>query len=198
MTTVFGDEDVLLLRRIAGAPRGEKAAAQASESLAKLYDRYGQLVYSLALRILDDAAAAEEVAQDVFLQVWRSAEVYDEGQGKVVTWLTSFARHRAIDMLRRRKVRPEGHQSALEDFWDLSSPEQAPEPAVEAALDVRNLRQALGTLPEDQRRVLAMAYFQGLTQQEIADQMKEPLGTVKTRVRLGLKKLRGLLGYPDE
>lgn len=189
MAASFGDEDILLVRHIARA---------SSESLAKLYDRYGRLVYSLALRMLDDPAAAEEVTQDVFLQVWRNAGMYDESQGKVVTWLTSFARHRAIDLLRRRNVRPEGHQSALEDFLDLSSAEQATEPAVEVAIDVQNLRKALRSLPEDQQRVLAMAYFQGFTQQEIAVQMNEPLGTVKTRVRLGLKKLRGLLGYAEE
>lgn len=189
MAVSIGDDDIVLIRHIAG---------ESGEALAQLYDRYGRLVYSLALRMLDDSAAAEEVTQDVFLQVWRGADGYDESQGKVVTWLTSFARHRAIDLLRRRNVRPEGHQSALEDFLDLSSPDQPTEPAVEAAMDVHNLRQALQTLPDDQRRVLAMAYFQGFTQQEIAVQMNEPLGTVKTRVRLGLKKLRGLLGYADE
>jgi len=178
-------DDQTLLRQIALAK---------PEALSEMYDRYGRLVFSLAVRILGDEAQAEEVTQDVFIQLWNKASVYRPEQGKVITWLTSFARYRSIDMLRRRSVRPEGHRTDLEDGI---SPSLKNEPDYEENVDLKaeklRLRQAITHLPEEQQKVLALAYYYGLSHQEISDAIHEPLGTVKTRLRLAMQKLRQLL-----
>lgn len=178
-------DDYGLLRMIATA---EAAALNA------LYERYGRLVYSLALYILNDPAAAEEVTQDVFVQVWNKADTYQPEQGKVVTWLTSVARYRAIDVLRRTNVRPEGHLAELDDGAGF---ELRDDMHVEALVEQNQERSqviaALGQLPPEQRRALAYAYFLGYSHQQIADLLGEPLGTVKTRIRLAMQKLRQLL-----
>ncbi len=169
------------------------ASAQ-TEALAEIYDRYGRLVFSLALRVLDDESLAEEVTQDVFTQLWNKADQYRSAQGKVITWLTSMARNRSIDILRRRSVRPEGHQIGWADGTspDLADPVEVEE-QVELGQDRHRLLVAIHELPEEQRRVLALAYFQGYSHQEIADALQEPLGTVKTRLRLAMQKLRQAL-----
>ena len=165
-----------------------------SNALGELYDRYGRLVYSLAFQVLGDSATAEEVSQEVFLQIWNKAGTYQAQQGKVITWLTSVARHKAIDSLRRKGARPEGHQVEFEsdDESDLVDPIGVEEQVV---LSQRSLavRRAISHLPPDQKKALAMAYFKGMTQQEVADAIGEPLGTVKTRIRLGMLKLRQFL-----
>lgn len=178
-------DDQALLRQI--------VAAQTA-ALSELYDRYGRLVFSLAVRIVGEAGLAEEITQDVFVQLWKKADTYHAEQGKVITWLTSFARHRAIDVLRRQSVRPEGHRV---EWAEGVSPDLEDPVELESAIDLEQqkyrLRQALAELPEEQRRVLALAYFSGMSHQEIADAIHEPLGTVKTRVRLGMQKLRQIL-----
>ncbi|HZW03860.1 MAG TPA: sigma-70 family RNA polymerase sigma factor [Anaerolineaceae bacterium] len=177
--------DETLLQRIADAQ---------VDALSDLYDRYGRLVFSLALYMTGDAGMAEEITQDVFLQVWQKAGSYRSELGRATTWLTSIARHRTIDLLRRQRVRPEGSWVGLDELH----PDQTIDPAaVEPEVLLRGLRgrvrRALNDLPADQRTALALAYFQGLTQREIADMLGEPLGTVKTRIRMGMRKLRQLL-----
>jgi RNA polymerase sigma-70 factor (ECF subfamily) len=156
------------------------------------YDRYVNLVYSIAFSILGDPPLAEEVTQDVFLKIWRNLESYDPAKAKVNTWMSRIARNRAIDILRRQKALQQrvlwGDVSEMPLGESVST-----EDVVHRQLTKERVRQALAQLPTEQREALALAYFQGLTQQEIADTLDEPLGTVKTRVRLGMQKLRGLL-----
>jgi RNA polymerase sigma-70 factor (ECF subfamily) len=168
-----------------------------SAALSELYDRYGRMVFSLAFRITGSSETAEEVTQDVFVQVWRFAEHYDPQQGKLTTWLNSVTRNRAIDILRQQNVRPEGHADSMDDdLFSFNDPagEAAVEPSVELRMQQEQVRQALEQLPEEQRQALALAYFMGMTQQEIAEELNQPLGTVKTRIRLGMIKLKDLLG----
>jgi len=164
-----------------------------SSALGELYDRYGRLVYSLAYQVVGDSATAEEITQEVFLQVWNKAGTYQVLQGKVVTWLTSVARHKAIDSLRRKGARPEGHQIGFEtEELDLVDPVGV-EDQVEHSQQNLAIRRAIAHLPPDQQRALSLAYFKGMTHQEVADLIGEPLGTVKTRIRLAMLKLRQLL-----
>lgn len=165
-----------------------------SSALGELYDRYGRLVYSLSYQVVGDPATAEEITQEVFLQVWNKAGTYQAGQGKVVTWLTSVARHKAIDSLRRKGARPEGHQVGFEteDELDLVDPVGVEE-QVENSQRSLAIRRAIAHLPAEQQKALALAYFKGMTHQEVANLIGEPLGTVKTRIRLAMLKLRQLL-----
>ena len=172
----------------------QQIVAAQTAALSELYDRYGRLVFSLAMRIVGEAGMAEEITQDVFVQLWNKASTYRADQGKVITWLTSFARHRAIDVLRRQNVRPEGHRV---EWAEGNSPDLEDPAELESTIDLEQqkyrLRQALAELPEEQRRALDLAYFSRMSHQEIADAIHEPLGTVKTRVRLGMQKLRQIL-----
>jgi RNA polymerase sigma-70 factor (ECF subfamily) len=170
-------------------------ARSESKALATLYDRYGRLVFSLALRMVGNAASAEEITQDVFVQVWNNAASYQPELSKLTTWLTSITRYRSIDLLRRRNVRPDGHilEDPVEDLVISGGREELPEVQLEAKTADQQVRLALAELPEEQRAVLLMAYFQGLSQPEMAAALNQPLGTVKTRVRLGLQKLRRIL-----
>ena len=173
----------------------DQIARRQEHALGELYDRYGRLVFSLALNIVGDQATAEEITQDVFYRVWTKAETYRVEQAKVSTWLTSITRHRAIDVLRYRNVRPDASSLA----WADAPPNLAPanesrlEEVAELNFERRRIRQAVAELPAEQRLVLALAYFHGLTQREIAAQLDQPLGTVKTRIRLGMQKLRQAL-----
>jgi RNA polymerase sigma-70 factor (ECF subfamily) len=178
-------DDAALLQLVQG---GDENA------LGQIYDRYGRLVYSLAFNVLGDAALAEETTQEVFLRVWRKADTFDPRQGKVVAWLAGIARHRAIDIIRAQSKRPEGNLSvwAVEDILGLKDPEDVEE-AAEAAQRQERVRRALAGLPESQRQALAYAYFQGYSHSQIAAALNEPLGTVKTRIRLAMHKLRELL-----
>lgn len=165
-----------LLERLA---RGDRAA------LAELFDSHGGLVNALALRILRDASEAEDVVQEVFLQVWRQAERYDASRGSPEAWLSTIARSRALDRLRRRAARREESETAAPVAFQL--------PDSDASLSVRK---ALELLPAEQRRAVELAYFGGLTQTEIADTLGQPLGTVKTRIRTALLRLREALASP--
>jgi RNA polymerase sigma-70 factor, ECF subfamily len=164
--------------------------ARDADALAALYDRYGARLLGLAQRILGRGGEAEEVLQEVFLFAWKSAATFDPGRGTVRTWLLIATRSRSIDRLRSRRssTRPE-----VRSLEEVTVNPVAPDD-VEAASADRQwesiCRAAVGDLPEDQRRVLELAYFEGLTHQEIAARTASPLGTVKTRVRLGLMKLR--------
>lgn len=163
-------------------------------ALGELYDRYGRLVFSLAANSVGDYRTAEEITQDVFVRVWERAGSYQVERAKVSTWLTSIARHRAIDQLRRRGARPEQYTVPwVETEPDSLAANGNPQEAAQLAMEREQVRSALAQLPEEQRQVLALAYFQGYTQQQIADTLDQPLGTVKTRVRLAMQKLRQLL-----
>ena len=161
-----------------------------ADALAELYDRHAARLLGLARRVLGDGGEAEEVLQEVFLFVWRSAASFDPARGSALTWLLIVTRSRAIDRLRMRRGGSRPEVRSLEDLAE--SPASTED--VEANSAGRQwdalCRSAVGQLPEDQRRALELAYFEGLTHQEIADRTSTPLGTVKTRVRLGLMKLR--------
>jgi RNA polymerase sigma-70 factor (ECF subfamily) len=165
-----------------------------AEALSELYDRYSRLVFSLALNSVGNPATAEEITQDVFLRVWQRARQYNAGRAKVSTWLTSITRHRAIDQLRRRSSRPEQHSVTWAELAPGAEPAvNDPEHAASLTMERERVRAAIAQLPEEQKQVLALAYFQGLTQSQIAETLDLPLGTVKTRIRLGMQKLRDLL-----
>jgi RNA polymerase sigma-70 factor (ECF subfamily) len=158
--------------------------------LAALYDRYHLLSFSLALRVVNDRGRAEDVVQDAFLSVWRKAGSYVAGRGSVKTWLTSIVRNRAIDLVRARRE-SDGDDEAV--LLALRDPRPGVVEQVTASLDRQTIRTAIGELPLEQRQAIAMAYFEGLSHSEIADATGLPLGTVKSRIRLGMHRLRGLL-----
>ncbi|MDX1664081.1 MAG: sigma-70 family RNA polymerase sigma factor [Candidatus Promineifilaceae bacterium] len=178
-------KDESLIRLIA---EGDEAALEA------LFDRHVRLLFSISVHLVGNQLAAEEIALDVFVRVWENAESYQPERAKVTTWLTTITRYRAIDYLRRQGRRPESDSVS----WDVLPvkplpPQNSPEQLAGNALRRERIRGALRQIPDEQRRVLLLAYFGGLTQQEIADRLDLPLGTVKTRIRLGLQKLRFLL-----
>src|ERR1035438_9078826 len=155
-------------------------------AMAALYDRFSSIVYSVALRVLQDTAAAEDVLQDIFMQLWRNPGTFDASRGNMAAWLAVIARHRAIDALRRR--RPEND---IENIVVSVEPDLASDADRSRAMS--KVRAALGTMAAPQRAALEMAYFEGLTHAEIADKTGEPLGTIKTRIRTGLLSLRKVL-----
>jgi RNA polymerase sigma-70 factor (ECF subfamily) len=160
-----------------------------------LYGRYGNLVYSTVLRIVRDPQIAEDMVQEIFLRLWRRPESYVANRGRFATWLTSVSRNRAVDELRSRKRRFRYETASPEEQErELPAP-GADDPALTAELsDQRRLiLAALDGLPPEQRQIIELAYFGGLTQQEIAERLSQPLGTVKTRIRLGMQKLRAAL-----
>lgn len=164
------------------------------EALSELYDRYARLVFSVAASAVGDVELAEEITQDVFLRVWERAETYVEAQGRVIAWITSIARNRAIDVLRRRNVRVEGHSVGWAEVETIDPPDdQRVEEKVDLAQRKQRVRAAITELPPEQQQALALAYFKGLTHQEIAASLGEPLGTVKTRIRLAMQKLNKML-----
>jgi RNA polymerase sigma-70 factor (ECF subfamily) len=152
-------------------------------AMAELYDRYSSIVYSVALRVLGDTGAAEDILQEVFMQLWRNPGVFDASRGNLAPWLAVIARNRAIDSLRRR--RPE---TDIADITVSVEPDVVSE--ADRARAMEKVRGALGGMPEAQRAALEMAYFEGLTHSEIAEKTGEPLGTIKTRIRAGLLALR--------
>jgi RNA polymerase sigma-70 factor (ECF subfamily) len=165
-------------------------------ALECLYDRYSNTVYSLAMHMLRDLGAAEEVTQDVFFNVWRRAASYDSQRGSVTAWLFSIAHHRTIDELRRRR-REQTHVQPGVDLTNKPSENGSygdPFTYTSRRFDRGQIEVALFTLRPEQREIVMLAYFGGLTHSEIANQLGQPLGTVKTRMRLALKKLREVLG----
>jgi len=160
-----------------------------------LFGRYGNLVYATSLRVVRDAQLAEDMVQEIFLRLWRKPENYVAGRGKFVSWLMSVTRNRAVDEIRSRNRRFRYETSSPEEQQrEFPAPEgNAPALMAELADQRRLILAALARVPADQRLVIEMAYFGGLTQQEISDQLSQPLGTVKTRIRLGMQKLRAAL-----
>ena len=178
---VLTDEQLLTL-----IARGENWA------LSEIYDRYTRLVFSLALKILNDRASAEEIVQQVFTKVWRYARDYRVERGKFSSWVMSISRHQCIDELRRRHVRPVIQAGDEDWFYELASDDD-PAQAVQSIFERARVREALQQIPLEQRRVIELAFWGGLTQQEIAMYCHSPLGTIKTRSRLGMRRLRRLL-----
>ena len=152
-------------------------------AMAALYDRYASIVYSVALRVLQDTGAAEDVLQDIFMQLWRNPGSFDSSRGNMAAWLAVIARNRAIDTLRRRKP-----QDDIENVVVSVEPDMASE--AERSRAMAKIRGAMEAMPAPQRSALELAYFEGLTHMEIAEKTGEPLGTVKTRIRTGLLSLR--------
>lgn len=166
------------------------------EAISTLYDRYSRLVFSLALHVVGDRETAEEITQDVFYRVWENAESYRSEQAKVTTWMTSITRYRSIDILRKRRIRPESDSLEWAETSAVavsSGTPDGPEEMTDLALQQERIRLAISSLPPEQQSVLALAFFRGLTHSEIASSLNQPLGTVKTRIRLGMQKLREML-----
>jgi RNA polymerase sigma-70 factor (ECF subfamily) len=178
----------------AGADRDlvERLQRRDAQALAELYDRYGRLVYSLILRVVRDGAIAEDLVQETFLRVWNRVQGFDSEKGAIGPWLLAVARNRAIDYLRSAGGR---ERNALEF-------EETDHPALYTNMEqdllqsdqTRRVRAAMEKLPANQRQVIELAYFEGLSQTEMAERMGQPLGTVKTWVRTALKHLRDELG----
>lgn len=161
------------------------------QALAHLYDRYNRLVFSLALAIVNDRETAEEITLDVFMRVWQKAQTYRADQAKVSTWLTHIARHHAIDVLRRRAARPDQSAVHWEDALDnIESSQPDPQESAELSQRRERIHAALTRLPAEQKQALVLAYFGGYTQSQIAELLALPLGTIKTRLRLAVQKLR--------
>lgn len=156
------------------------------DAMAALYDRYSSIVYSVALRVLQETSAAEDVLQDIFMQLWRNPGAFDASRGNMAAWLAVIARHRAIDALRRRRP-----QNDIEDVVVFVESDLASDTDRTRTMD--KVRGALQEMPTPQRSALEMAYFEGLTHVEIAEKTGEPLGTIKTRIRAGLLSLRKVL-----
>jgi len=163
------------------------------QALADLYDGTNRVVYGLALRILGEPSAAEDVAMDVYMQVWRTAGSYESDRGTVLTWLATLVRSRAIDSLRRRKARRAELEDNVDEVINLSDTRFCPELASLEIGRSRIVRKAIDQLAPDQREAIELAYFSGLTHVEAAVQMGLPLGTVKTRIRSGMMELRKIL-----
>jgi RNA polymerase sigma-70 factor (ECF subfamily) len=155
-------------------------------AMAALYDRHSSIVYAVALRVLQDTGAAEDVLQDIFMQLWRNPGAFDASRGNMAAWLAVIARHRAIDALRKR--RPEND---IADIVISVEPDLASE--TDQARAMEKVRGALQDMAPTQRSALELAYFEGLTHSEIAERTGEPLGTIKTRIRAGLLSLRKVL-----
>lgn len=155
-------------------------------AMAALYDRYSSIVYAVALRVLQDTGGAEDVLQDIFMQLWRNPGAFDASRGNMAAWLAVITRHRSIDALRRQRP-----QDDIEDVVLSVEPDMASDADRSRAME--KVRGALQTMPSPQRSALEMAYFEGLTHAEIADKTGEPLGTIKTRIRTGLLSLRKVL-----
>jgi RNA polymerase sigma-70 factor (ECF subfamily) len=161
-------------------------------ALAELYDRYVRLVFSLAFQVLNDRASAEETVQEVFTKVWRGAHTFQSERGKFSSWLIGITHHHCLDALRRRRVRPVMGSTDDETMPQLAV-EDDPVEAAEYAFERARVRSALLQIPDEQRFVIELAYFEGLTHYEIAARCGDPLGTVKTRLRLGMQKLKEML-----
>ncbi|MGE5140068.1 MAG: sigma-70 family RNA polymerase sigma factor [Rudaea sp.] len=177
---------------LSDAELAQHIAKNESWALSEMYDRYARLVFSLSLKLLNDRSGAEEVVQEVFTKVWRSASLYSPERGKFSSWLLGIAHNQCIDELRRRKARPVTESTDEEPFREIPADDD-PAEAAAYTLEQERIRRALQQIPTEQRVALELAYFEGLTQQEIAVKCGEPLGTVKTRIRLGMLKLKELL-----
>ncbi|MBM4105165.1 MAG: sigma-70 family RNA polymerase sigma factor [Phycisphaerae bacterium] len=182
----MSDEDLNLMRRVA---EGDERA------IADLYDRFGALVFKASRQVLTSRAEAEDAVQEVFIRLWRTADRFDPGRAKLVTWVMLICRRHLIDRLRRRSVRPDqgvGEGPALDQ---APSRAERPRPEVD---EREQIRSRIAELPSLQRTVIERAYLQGYTLREISDQLQMPLGTVKSALSRGLGRLRDRLADPSE
>ena len=179
MTTAGED----LIRRMAAGDR---------DAFSRFYDRYSPLVFPLILKIVRHRSDAADVLQDVFWETWQGAASYDPARGTPEAWMITRARTRAIDRVRATRRRSETFVAPLDEAM-AAAPADPSGDAAERASDRGTVRSALRRLPDAQREVIELAYYAGLTQTEIADKIKQPLGTVKTRIRLGLERLRDVV-----
>ena len=178
------EKDVELLRRVASQDR---------DAFAEFYDRHATLVYSVACKILNDQADAEDVVQETFIQVWEKAAKFDPKLGKAASWAATMARNKAVDRIRSTQRRTRlaeaaGAETAIANECDATVNEE-----VFGHDKAQLIQTAIVTLPAEQRQAIELAYFSGLTQNEISEKLKQPLGTIKARVRRGLLKLRDQL-----
>jgi RNA polymerase sigma-70 factor (ECF subfamily) len=185
----------------------QRIAERDAVALETLYDRHAQTIYNLIMRIVRNPAIADELLQETFWQVWQACgQGQFRGEGVALAWLCRIARNKSLDQLRRQKARPQPVTTASEEeeqrLWDqFVAAEAAVEQATERAWDRQYLRQALEKIPAEQRLCLELAYFEGMSQRQIAEYTATPLGTIKTRLRMGLEKLEYLLrvaGYQAE
>lgn len=179
LVAASGDSDVVLLDRMRAGDEG---------ALAALYDRWSDRIHALAVHLLRDARDAEDIVEETFWQAWRGAARFDAARGSVGAWLLTICRSRALDRLRARRRRPEA--TSLDDAPPAVDPAGDPMTSMVSKETGRIVRAALAELPAEQRQALELAYFKGLSQSEIAEQTGQPLGTIKTRVRLAMVKLR--------
>jgi RNA polymerase sigma-70 factor (ECF subfamily) len=166
------------------------------DALDALYTRYGRTAFALAYRVLGNPEAAEDAVQEAFLSVWRAAETYQQARGSARGWLLSVVRNRAIDVLRAREARPKVG-ATLDQITSLAADESDPADDALKRVEAVKVREALAALPEEQRRTIELAFFSGLSYPEVAARMGAPLGTVKSRMRLALERLRGMLLAED-
>jgi RNA polymerase sigma-70 factor (ECF subfamily) len=168
--------------------------AENADSLNELYDRYNRLTFSLALNIVGDPGTAEEITLDVFTLIWEKADTYRPERARVSTWLTTITRNRSIDILRKRGSRPEQINVDLFKIPSNQMPlDDSLEENAQAVMLRERVREAISQLPADQREALQLAYFKGYTHRQIAEVLDQPLGTIKTRIRLAMGKLRKML-----
>jgi RNA polymerase sigma-70 factor (ECF subfamily) len=185
--------DQELLRRI---------SEKQDRALSDLYDRYAKLLYGMALTILHDTDEAEDVLQEVFVQVWKKASLYQPELGAPKNWLVRIAHNRAINLLRSRRNRQKQSEVSISNDSDKQSPEVAKldsgdNPLVDVVRqsETESIGRALATLPEEQRILVELAFYQGYSHSEMAEKLSLPLGTVKTRIRSGIQALRGQLKF---
>jgi RNA polymerase sigma-70 factor (ECF subfamily) len=194
---VISLDDASLLALIARGQAAARSDPLYEAALGVLYDRYGRLVYSIAIKVVYDVETAEEITQDVFVKVWENAHTYRAEAGKVSSWLIGITRHRAIDELRRQKSHPDKlnvswlEEDAPDAFKTLLA--EAPEEQVEKTLQEQTMQGILSGLPADQKKVLGLAFYKGLSHSQIASFLGEPVGTVKSRLRLAMEKLQKIL-----
>ena len=160
--------------------------ARNQEAMAQLYERYSPVVYAVALRVWGEAAAAEDVVQEIFMQLWRNPASFDASRGNLAPWLAVIARNRALDILRKRRPQSEISETVLSVEVDLAA-------GADRKRVVENVRATMQQMPAPQRSALEMAYFEGYSHSEISQKTGEPLGTIKTRIRTGLMMLRRAL-----
>jgi RNA polymerase sigma-70 factor (ECF subfamily) len=198
--TLPGDDEIgrSNLAELSDADLIGRASNGDARALEVLYDRYSGVVFSFSLRLVQDRQLAEELLQEVFFRAWQQGGAYSSQRGTFVTWLLSITHNMAIDEIRKRRRRPQKADSEEPEQVLAAVADTSAGSNVEEEVWLGSLRDtvavALKTLPPAQREAIEMAYFQGLTQREIAEALGEPLGTIKTRMRLGLQKLREALG----
>ncbi len=175
------ERDAELLRRIAGGDRS---------AFSDFYDQYSGLLFSIAVRVLNDSKEAEDVLQEVFLQIWNKADTYDPLLGKPVSWAVTFTRNKAIDRVRASQRRSKLLEQATVEEGFLPADSPSANERLCGKENAEMIRSVVAALPSDQKRAIELAFFSGLTQDEIAKTLQEPLGTIKARIRRGMLKLR--------